>query len=209
MEFCKNCMIISNYLILLFCLIGEIVCLFLVPYYRYSNFLQSLKITRIILGVFLILIDCYFRANFFAEKLSKKKEKFKIKQNLLDKILDILGFSISCTGSLLNLLGTIYSFDYINTKAEPGLENAYNIGSLILFVENLIFLLLWLFFSGYWSYNLRKGFKKKVNRNKIQININNNPNFSMGEGAPPVPINLSDKEIPIENLKSLDNQIIK
>ena len=189
MEFCKNCMIILNYLVFGLCIIGEIVCLFLIPYYRYSKFLQNLKITRIILGIFLILIDCYFRANFFAELLSKNHKKIKTEQNLLDKILDISGLSISIIGCILNLIGVITSFDYIDTNAKTDLQNSYSTGSLLLFVENLFFIFFWLFFSAYWFYNFRKSFGKK-NPMNINERVNN-----IKDIGPPMPANFSVNKI--------------
>ena len=217
MEFCKNCMIILNYLVFLCCVIIEILGLFLVPYYRYSNFIQCLKITRIILGILLILIDCYFRAASVADILNISRQKIEIEQNLLDKTLDILGLTISIIGAVLNLVGAIKSFDYIDNNAKTDLTNAYSRNSLILLVENLFLLLFWIYFSAYWFNNSRKGFKKKPNKGIT----NNNNDLSKGglkafgnnssiDDPPPAAIDISrNNVIRIEQEKadSKDNMV--
>ena len=120
--------------------------------------------------------------NSFKYALQGIKSAYKTEQNLLDKILDISGLSISIIGCILNLIGVITSFDYIDTNAKTDLQNSYSTGSLLLFVENLFFIFFWLFFSAYWFYNFRKSFGKKN-----QMNINERVNNIDIE--PPMPAN--------------------
>ena len=102
--------ILAFYLIALLGLILEIIFLFEIPYYRYSNFLKYLKIVRIIFGFLVFLIDIYFRFSSISEIILDLTEKIREKDKyfqdknvfyLIDKILIISGFVISLTSLIL------------------------------------------------------------------------------------------------------------
>ena len=155
--------IIFYYLIILMGLILEIVFLFEIPYYSYINFLKYLKISRILLGFLIFLIDFYFRVVSIAETLlNKRKEKIKKDKYfadktlfyLIDKILIICGFTISLLGFVLNTIGVVLSSKKLKNNHSTEYQNKISRCSLILLFENILFIIAWIFFVIYWGFNV-------------------------------------------------------
>ena len=165
--------ILAFYLIALLGLILEIIFLFEIPYYRYSNFLKYLKIVRIIFGFLVFLIDIYFRFCSISEIIlgltEKIREKDKYFQDknifyLIDKILIISGFVISLTSLILNIIGILSTSDYLSKKNSTDLQNTYLTCSLLLLFENILITICWIYFSIYWGINIHNFIKKTKNK---------------------------------------------
>lgn len=156
--------IIAYYLIILFGLLLEIIFLFNIPYYRYSFFLEYLKIIRLIFGLLIFLIDIYFRATSISEtilclkeKANKKDKYFDDKNffNLLDKILIIIALVISSVGLILNIVGVGLSIKSLGGgENSTNLQNIYSRCSLLLLFENILLTICWICFVIYWIWNI-------------------------------------------------------
>ena len=168
--------IIFYYLIILIGLILEIVFLFEIPYYSYINFLKYLKISRILLGFLIFLIDFYFRVVSIAETLlNKRKEKIKKDKYfadkthfyLVDKILIVFGFTISLLGLVLNIIGVVLSSKKLKNNHSTEYQSKISRCSLILLFENILFIIAWIYFVIYWGFNvLNKIFNSSQEENK-------------------------------------------
>ena len=168
--------IIFYYLIILMGLILEIVFLFEIPYYSYINFLKYLKISRILLGFLIFLIDFYFRVVSIAETLlNKRKEKIKKDKYfadkthfyLVDKILIVFGFTISLLGLVLNIIGVVLSSKKLKNNHSTEYQSKISRCSLILLFENILFIIAWIYFVIYWGFNvLNKIFNSSQEENK-------------------------------------------
>ena len=156
--------IIAYYILIIFGLILEIIFIFNIPYYRYSFFLEYLKIIRMLLGLLIFLIDVYFRVTSISEtilglkeKINKKDKYFADKNffNLLDKILIITGSVISSLGLILNIVGVGLSIKYLkNHENSTNLQNIYSRCSLLLLFENILITICWICFTIYWIWNI-------------------------------------------------------
>ena len=208
--------IIAFYLIALLGLILEIIFLFEIPYYRYSNFLKYLKIVRIIFGFLVFLLDIYFRLTSISEiilGLEGKKDRYFQDKNifyLIDKILIISGFVISLTSLTLNIMGIVSTSDYLSKNNSTDLQNTYSTCSLLLLFENILITICWIYFSIYWGINIHNFRKKakikeiddKKNEQKEEIKIENkkiNEVQNIGSDAPLPPRSL---QVPIETSSS-------
>jgi hypothetical protein len=211
--------IIAFYLIALLGLILEIIFLFEIPYYRYSNFLKYLKIVRIIFGFLVFLIDIYFRFSSISEIILDLTEKIREKDKyfqdknvfyLIDKILIISGFVISLTSLTLNIMGIVSTSDYLSKNNSTDLQNTYSTCSLLLLFENILITICWIYFSIYWGINIHNFRKKakikeiddKKNEQKEEIKIKKekiNEVQNIGSDAPLPPRSL---QVPIETSSS-------
>ena len=168
--------IIFFYLIIAIGLILEIVFLFEIPYYSFNNFLKYLKISRILLGFLLFLIDVYLRVVSIAETLlNKRKEKIKKDKYfadkthfyLVDKILIVFGFTISLLGLVLNIIGVVLSSKKLKNNHSTEYQSKISRCSLILLFENILFIIAWIYFVIYWGFNvLNKIFNSNQEENK-------------------------------------------
>ena len=181
--------IISYYLIFFIELILEIVFLFEIPYYKYSNFLKYLKIVRILLAFFIFLFDVYFRVISITETLLNKKEKktdidkYFADKNfffLVDKILIIAGFVISFVTLILNLVGVGLASKEITSNNSTTLKNIESRCSLILLFENILSAIAWIYFSFYWGFYI---YYNIININKLENNGDKGTNYS-GKTSP-------------------------
>ena len=185
--------IIVYYLIFLIGMILEIVFLFEIPYYRYSFFLKYLKIIRILLGFLIFLIDAYFRVVSITETRLQiarrmKKDKYFADKNffyLIDKILIIIGFGISCICLVLNIIGVVLSSKEISSDNSTHLQNIYSRCSLILLFENILLTIAWIYFTIYWIfyiyYNIVKSNPEENSEN--HNNENNTDINNLGENC--------------------------
>ena len=176
MESREKIMTIIFYLVFAFCVIIEVVFLFIVPYYYYSLSLQILKIIRILLGIIIILIDLYFLVAKFVQYLIKKEEKdiknyiISYTYTILDKILIIVASIISLFILIYNITGIIIcSKKYLKKKDTSFMANSLYVDSLYLLIENLLLSFCWLYFFSFWIYIFRES--KKI---RIDIKDENN-----------------------------------
>jgi len=224
--------IIAYYLIIALGLILEIIFLFNIPYYRYSFFLEYLKIIRMIFGFIIFLIDIYFRATSISETIlclketeNRKDKYFEDKNffNLLDKILIISALVISSIGLILNIVGVGLSIKYLNDNGNSTtLQSIYSRCSLLLLFENILLTICWICFVIYWIWNILNFLSKPISdkeSDKEQINKEEKPNNGsksisvknpvvMDEPVAPV-VPLDTDKISSTDRKIVDDNIIK
>ena len=186
--------IIAYYIIFIVGLIIEIVFLFKIPYYRYSNFLKYLKIIRILLGFFIFLIDVYFRVISITETLLNKKGKISSKDKyfadknfffLVDKLLIIAAFVISFATLILNITGIVLASKNITSDNKTTLKNIYSTCTLLLLFENILFTIAWIYFTIYWGYYINYNIFKVKNgddRRTSSTEAISNPNAFTNDG---------------------------
>jgi hypothetical protein len=202
--------IIAFYLIILIGLGLEIVFLFEIPYYRYSYYLQYLKIVRMLFGFIIFLIDIYLRFTSISEiifdikgNIPKNDDNYFKDKNvfyLIDKILIISGFVISLTSLVLNAIGTGLSSKYLDKpNYSSDLQNTYFTKSLLLLFENILITISWIYFTIYWLLGIFKLIKKQKNRNGEQQENAEGHNSPGSEGVneidAPLPPISSGREI--------------
>ena len=178
---CYTFMIICFYCIFLVSIIIELVFLFQVPYYYYSDYLKSLKIIRIIINIINLFIDIYFLVIQYAEKLIKKEEKEEIsndsssrKYQLFEKILIIIAFSLSFVTFILNIIAIGLTSKYLKTFDSSFIQNSLYIDTLLFLIENTLVSLCWLYFLIFWGFNIKDFMKDDKKKSKIKSEKNNN-----------------------------------
>ena len=180
MEYCEKSMIIAFYCIFLFCVLSEIVFLYLVPYYSFNKLLIWLKILRIIFGIINALIDLFFLIIEYIEYLVKEEEGNDIEEmarsyHLYDKILTVIAFLFSILLISFNIAGLVSSSKYLKKEGESSLHYSLLIDSILLLIENILMTLCWIYFLLFWGFNIKKYLKKeeikpkKKKRNKADV----------------------------------------
>ena len=202
---CDTFMIICFYCIFLVSIIIELVFLFQVPYYYYSNYLKCLKVIRIIINIINLLIDIYFLIIQYAEKLIKKEEKEEKEENeerpndsssrkyqLFEKILIIIAFSLSSVTFILNIIGIGLTAKYLKTFDSSFIQNSLYIDTLLFLIENTLVSLCWLYFLIFWGFNIKDFIKDDKKKPKVQIDKKENENENRGgvikDGNDPAPL---------------------
>lgn len=187
---CDTFMIICFYCIFLVSIIIELVFLFQVPYYYYSNYLKCLKVIRIIINIINLLIDIYFLIIQYAEKLIKKEEKEENeerpndsssrKYQLFEKILIIIAFSLSSVTFILNIIGIGLTAKYLKTFDSSFIQNSLYIDTLLFLIENTLVSLCWLYFLIFWGFNIKDFIKDDKKKPKVQIDKKEKENENRG-----------------------------
>ena len=194
MEFYEKSMTIGFYFIFLCSVTLEIVFLFEVPYYYFSSSLQCLKIIRILLGIINILISLYFIVIKFAENLIKKEEAGEEEAQsssnrylLSDQILISVAFFISLFTLSYNIIGIALSAGYLKKKDSSFMANCLYVDSLLLFIENILISLCWLYFLLYWAFNIHNFLKVRKTDNNRSLNKINPSNAPPGPSHNSIP----------------------
>ena len=218
--------IIAYYLIIALGLILEIIFLFNIPYYRYSFFLEYLKIIRMIFGFIIFLIDIYFRATSISETIlclketeNRKDKYFEDKNffNLLDKILILSALVISSIGLILNIVGVGLSIKYLNDNGNSTtLQGIYSRCSLLLLFENILLTICWICFVIYWIWNILNFLSKPISdkeSDKEQINKEEKPNNGSKSISVKNPVVMDEPVAPVvpldtEKISSTDRKIV-
>jgi len=202
--------IVAYYIIIVIGIVLEIIFLFQIPYYRYSDFLKNLKLVRILFGLMICLIEIYFRVVSYSETLLLIKENPEGKnpissdKNILKKIdiiLMIIGATISLISLLLNIIGLASSINYLKKeKTDTDLKNTYYIKSLLLLFENCLVTICWIYFVIYWGIYIYKFFtetketpkgdikKEDIKEKKNDENPNSGGNNQPVGSEPPPPL---------------------
>ena len=166
MEYCEKSMIIAFYCIFLFCVLSEIVFLYLVPYYSFNKLLIWLKILRIIFGIINALIDLFFLIREYIEYLVKEEEGNDIEEmarsyHLYDKILTVIAFLFSILLISFNIAGIVSSSKYLKKEGESSFHYSLLIDSILLLIENILMTLCWIYFLLFWGFYTKKYMKKE------------------------------------------------
>ena len=188
MEYCEKSMIIAFYCIFLFCVLSEIIFLYLVPYYSFNKLLIWLKIFRIIFGVINVLLDLFFLIIEYIEYLVKEEEDNDIEAmarsyHLYDKILTIIAFLFSILLISFNIAGLVSSSKYVKKEGESSLHYSLLIDSILLLIENILMTLCWIYFLIFWGFNIKRFMKKE------KIEQENRPRNDVE--PPPLPLTSS------------------
>ncbi len=190
MEYCEKSMIIAFYCIFLFCVLSEIIFLYLVPYYSFNKLLIWLKILRIIFGVINVLIDLFFLIKEYIEYLLKEEDHNDTESmariyHLYDKILTIIAFLFSILLISFNIAGLVSSSKYVKKEGESSLHYSLLIDSILLLIENILMTLCWIYFLIFWGFNIKRFMKKEKIKTKKKIRIKSDVD------PPPLPLSSS------------------
>ena len=190
MEYCEKSMIIAFYCIFLFCVLSEIIFLYLVPYYSFNKLLIWLKILRIIFGVINVLIDLFFLIKEYIEYFLKEEEHNDTESmarsyHLYDKILTIIAFLFSILLLSFNIAGLISSSKYVKKEGESSFHYSLLIDSILLLIENILMTLCWIYFLIFWGFNIKRFMKKEKIKTKKKIRI------KADVDPPPLPLSSS------------------